>query len=117
MSNAAEQLDVVVAQEAVVVKPEKAWLKAERVQEFLRDLPGWEACSEVCGIRRLREFQCAAEAEAFAGFALKLAARRKRPVSVRLAGRQVFVTLWGNPALISMGGLTEAMFNLAGELG
>jgi len=117
MNKVVAQSNVVQEQPPLAAEPDKAQLKAERIQDMLSRVPGWMWHSDTPGIHRLRAFRSAAEAEAFAGFVLELAARRKRSVTINLEGKQVFVTLYGNAARGKLGGLTQAVFNLAGELG
>ena len=66
--------------------PEKAHLKAERVQQHLLMLPGWRLGAEGRGIQRRRQFTSYAEAQAFVGLVGKLATGHREPVTIALAG-------------------------------
>ena len=96
--------------------PVKADLKAERVQEALRGLPGWSQTGEDA-IQRTRQFTNLAEAETYASFVGKLATCKRQPVTIALTGNRVAVTLTGHPVRGCTGGLTKAVFKLAAILG
>jgi pterin-4a-carbinolamine dehydratase len=95
----------------------KERLKAERIQDALRKLPGWLLLKEKMGIDRVRQFDSVAGAEAYAGFVCRLASARNQPVTVGLSATKVVVTLHGHPVRGCSGGLTDAVFNLAAEIG
>ena len=92
-------------------------LKPERVQQLLRRLPGWRLRQDGRGIENVRSFNSAKAARAFVGHVCKLAEARRQPVNVRLAGKQVSITLQGHPAKGCTGGINGAVFNLAGHIG
>jgi pterin-4a-carbinolamine dehydratase len=92
-------------------------LKPERVQELLRALPGWRLRQDGGGIENVRSFNSPKAARAFVGHVCKLAEIRRQPVNVRLAGKQVSITLQGHPAKGCVGGINGAVFNLAGKIG
>ncbi|MFL6202302.1 MAG: 4a-hydroxytetrahydrobiopterin dehydratase [Thermoanaerobaculia bacterium] len=92
-------------------------LKPERVQQLLLRLPGWRLRQDGRGLENVRSFRSAKEARLFVGDVCKLAEIRHQPVSFRLAGRQVTITLQGHPAKGCTGGINGAVFNLAGKIG
>lgn len=115
---------------AVVGAPEKAYLKAERVQlspaarlkaervqEALKRLPGWELAAGGQEIVRTRRFKDAVGARAFVGLVCRLSSGQKQPVRIRLAGEQVVVTLKGHPVRGCAGGLGNPVFKLAEMIG
>jgi pterin-4a-carbinolamine dehydratase len=97
--------------------PERMRLKPERVQELLRELPGWNLGAGGKAIERRREFASVDEAAEFVGRAGKLATYQRQPLMIALAGRSVSLTLTGHPRKGSIGGLTHPVFRLAGLLG
>ena len=92
---------------------EKLELKAERVQQQIARLLGWQEREGVGGIHRAREFASYLEAEAFSAFVFKLAGRRRQAVTVSQAGKKVSITL--SPGRTA--GLTDAVYDLACALG
>jgi pterin-4a-carbinolamine dehydratase len=97
--------------------PERMHLKGERVQDLLRELPGWSLGADERAIERSRQFKSAAEAAEFVGLAGRLATARRQPVTIALAGRNVSLTLTGHPIRGCTGGLTHPVFRLAAMLG
>jgi pterin-4a-carbinolamine dehydratase len=92
-------------------------LKPERVQQLLLRLPGWRLRQDGRGIENVRSFNSGKAARSFVGHVCKLAEIRRQPVNVRLAGKQVSITLQGHPAKGCIGGINGAVFNLAGKIG
>jgi len=92
-------------------------LKPERVQQLLDGLPGWRLRQDGSGIENVRSFNNPKAARAFVGHVCKLAEIRRQPVNVRLAGKQVSITLQGHPAKGCVGGINGAVFNLASQIG
>ena len=92
-------------------------LKPERVQELLLALPGWRLRQDGLGIENVRSFNSPKAARSCVGQVCKLAESTRQPVNVRLAGKQVSVTLQGHPAKGCVGGINGAVFNLAGKIG
>lgn len=107
----------VTMQSAVVATPERAYLKAERVQDSLRRLPGWELKPDGKGIVRSRSFADSTVARAFVNRVCRLAAGVHQPVNLSLAGAKVVVTLQGHPARGCTGGLGRPVFDLANLIG
>ena len=97
-------------------EPVKLQLKPERIQELLRGLPGWRLGRQ--GLVCARE--AASGAAAIRGYVnrvTRLATLRKQPVTIVIAPGEVVVTLPGHPARGCAGGITEAVFKLAGLIG
>jgi pterin-4a-carbinolamine dehydratase len=92
-------------------------LKPERVQELLNALPGWRLRQDGWGLENVRSFTSGKAARSFVGHVCKLAESRRQPVNVRLAGKQVSITLQGHPAKGCTGGINGAVFNLADKIG
>lgn len=97
--------------------PERMHLKPERVQQLLRELPGWGLGVSGRAIERSRQFTSVAEAAEFVGVAGTLAMSQRQPVTIALAGRNVALTLTGHPIRGCTGGLTHPVFRLAAMLG
>ena len=103
--------------ELLPASPEKAHLKPERVEQLLLKLPGWRLGTEGRAIQRRRQFTSFADAQAFVGLVGKLATRRRQPVTIALAGKRVDLTLAGHPVKGRIGGLSNEVFDLAGQIG
>jgi hypothetical protein len=97
--------------------PVRMNLKPERVQQLLLGVPSWKLREDGRGIETLRRFSHPGAASTFAAQACRLAMLRRQPVSVKLWGGEVVVTLHGCPARGCTGGLTEPVFHLAGLIG
>ena len=94
-----------------------ARLKAERVQEALKRLPGWELDAGGQEIVRARKFKDAVGARAFVGLVCRLSSGQRQPVRIRLSGERVVVTLKGHPVRGCTGGLGKPVFKLAEMIG
>jgi pterin-4a-carbinolamine dehydratase len=103
--------------EFLLAGPERANLKPERVQQLLLKLPGWKLGGEGRSIERRRHFTSYADAQAFVGRVGKLATGRRQPVKIALSGKRVDLILAGHPLKGRTGGLTDEVFNLAGQIG
>ena len=68
-------------------------LKAERVQEKLRALPGWQLAVDGRGVHRVWDFADARVASAHAGFVNELAGAEGRAAEITLTGARVRVLL------------------------
>jgi pterin-4a-carbinolamine dehydratase len=101
----------------VVLMSERTRLAPEGVQEHLARLPGWKLRQGGRGIERVRSFASSGVARWFVGRICELAEEHGQPIVVRLAGRQVTVTLQGHPGRGRIGGLTGTVFNLADQIG
>ncbi len=89
--------------------PVTARLKAERIQELLRELPGWTAAHNATEISRRYALSSPRAAVAFAHFVTETAADHGLAADLDLRPNRVVVTLVGRPAR----SLTEAEFGLA----
>lgn len=93
-------------------------LKAERVEERFKRLPGWKVAAGGRAIDRVRQFRDAASASAYAGFAAELVAGERQRLRIELFSKQVVLTLQGAPRHKGdRGGITESVLNLAADLG
>jgi pterin-4a-carbinolamine dehydratase len=95
----------------------QARLKAERVQEKLRAMPGWRLVPGGWAIGRLREFPDPRSAVAYAAFLAEFASRSRQPIGIDLMGTRVGITLWTKPVHGRRVGLSEAVLNFARALG
>jgi hypothetical protein len=104
-------------QESFALGPDVAGLKAERVQERLRALPGWNLSPSGRAIDKVRVFADAGVAEAYALYISRLARSQHQAVAIDLAASQVVVTLYGQVHEICISELNEASFDLAATIG
>jgi pterin-4a-carbinolamine dehydratase len=95
--------------------PVRMNLKPERVQELLLGLPGWRLRED--GLESARQFTSRGAASSFAAMACRLATQQRQPVGIKLAGGKVVVKLQGHPFHGCVGGITSAVFKLAGLIG
>lgn len=98
-------------------KPAVDRLKAERVEEKLREAPGWQVASQGRAIDRVREFPTPEVAALFGAYAMGYAGVKKLPVTVNLAEKYVLVTLHARSPNGRFDGLTDALFEVAKQLG
>jgi pterin-4a-carbinolamine dehydratase len=89
-------------------------LKAERVQEKLRALPGWRLLAGGKALDRVREFQDPRVAVAWAQFASLSAERAGLPAEVTVSGHRVLLILRDR---IHRGALSDAVLDFAKLLG
>lgn len=68
-------------------------LKAERVQEELKTMPGWRLTADGEAIDRIREFPTKDLAVVFVNFAAMLASLQEQPLDLSLWGNVVVVAL------------------------
>lgn len=90
-------------------------LKAERVQEALKALPGWGLTARSKAIDRVYSFTSAALASAFAGYVTEAARLAEMPVDVSIAGSTLVVTL-SAPLRGGGCGVTEGVLDFAKQL-
>ncbi|HYO16830.1 MAG TPA: hypothetical protein VE685_26835 [Thermoanaerobaculia bacterium] len=95
--------------------PEK--LKAERVQEALRSMPGWALSPDGESISRVRDFGSPQIAAAYAGFVMSCAGLAKRSVEVSLSDNLLGITIFGLPQQDGTRGLTLGILAFARRLG
>jgi pterin-4a-carbinolamine dehydratase len=96
-----------------LTRPRGEKLKAERVQEKLRSMPGWRLALEGKALSRVREFPDSEVASAFATFAGAFTVRMKQPADVTLSGSRVLVVLHAR----NRSGLSNAVLDFARSLG
>jgi pterin-4a-carbinolamine dehydratase len=101
-------------QEPEALSAPVARLKSERVQEYLRSMPGWRLLPHGQAIGRVREFVDPDHAEAFAAFVARLSLTQRYPVTIDLTPSQVILVLRGTH---ETGDLNEAAFVLAAAIG
>jgi pterin-4a-carbinolamine dehydratase len=89
-------------------------LKAERVQEKLRAVPGWRLRTGGKVADRVREFQDARVAAAWAQFVNLYAERAGVPTDVTVAGARVLVTVRDR---VYRGALSDAVLDFVKVLG
>lgn len=89
--------------------PIAARLKAERIQELLRELPGWNVERYATGISRRYTLSSPRAAVAFAHFVTEMAVAHGLTADLDLRPNRVVVTLVSRLAR----GLTQAEFDLA----
>lgn len=93
-------------------------LKAERVQELLKAMPGWRLVEGGRAIHSIRELPSARAAAAFAAYVALYAGCRRQAARLMIAGRQVSLTLPGMARPRgTFAGLTHAVLAMARSLG
>ena len=92
-------------------------LKAERVQEALRSMPGWVPSADAGSLRRVRDFQSRELAAAYAGFVMSSAGLSKRSVEVSLCRTLVGITVHGISLPNGSRALTLGAVDFARRLG
>ena len=90
-------------------------LKAERVQDALKALPGCKLASGNKAIDRVYSFTTAALASAYAGYVTEAARLAEMPVDLSVAGATLVVTL-SAPLRGGGHGVTESVLNFAKQL-
>ena len=90
-------------------------LKAERVQDALKTMPGWKLTAEDKAIDRVYSFTSAALASAFAGYVTEAARLSEAPVDLSFAGATLVVTL-SAPLRGGGRGVTENVLAFAKQL-
>jgi pterin-4a-carbinolamine dehydratase len=108
--------------ERVAEGSQKLWTAAERlraakIQQRLKRMPGWNLTAYGQALVRERQFVHAADAVDFAAFVLHIANRQQFPAEVFVAGRRVAVALQGHPVDGLKGGVDEKLLNFAASLG
>lgn len=92
-------------------------LKAERVQEALKVMPGWRLAPGGKAINRAKAFPTAEVARLYGAFVTGFAGALGLPVVTSAAGGQVIVTLHSPRSHGRIGQLTESVLELARRLG
>lgn len=91
------------------------FLKPERVQELLRALPGWQLAEDGKAIERTRTMPSGQVAALFGAYVSTYGKAMGQQVVLGLSDRLVRVTLSEQVGCET--GLTESVFELAGEIG
>jgi hypothetical protein len=94
-----------------------ARLKAERVQERLKGMPGWRLLKGGRGIDRVKELRSAEGAADYAGFVLRQAARDQQVTRVELQGSRVLLAVFAKERSGVRSGLTAKQLDFAAALG
>ncbi|HEV8583019.1 MAG TPA: hypothetical protein VGX68_28460 [Thermoanaerobaculia bacterium] len=89
-------------------------LKAERVQEELKAMPGWRLLPNGSSLHRSRQFYLPGEAARYAAFAGELAASQHQRIELYLSGTRVTVVVFGPKGI---GGITKNVLGFARQLG
>lgn len=89
-------------------------LKAERVQEELKAMPGWILRADGKAIDCIREFTHPAGVAEFASFVAVLAVAERQPVFVGIYGNRLSVTL---PPRLGSGSFTTRDLEFARQIG
>ena len=121
MQNAVPTTPAMLAKKLIRPRGEKSFalrletrLKAERVQEKLRAVPGWRLLAGGKAVDRVREFQDPRVAAAWAQFVHLYAERAGLPAEVTVSGARVLVILRDR---IHRGALSDAVLDSVKDLG
>ena len=103
--------------EVPAIKVVKAYLKSERVQAMLREVPDWRLQNGSLGLDRVRSFPSPDIAFSFAAFAEKLATHSKVTLSAHVVGGSVLLSLHNTGSRGRLIQVNDAVFALAKQLG
>ena len=92
-------------------------LKAERVEQYIKLMPGWSLEKDGRAITRLREFEDAAAAAKYAAYVQDYAGSRNVVVCTMRWNNSVLVTLFGPRRRQSFDSLTPGVLRFALSLG
>jgi hypothetical protein len=95
----------------------QARLKGERVQDLLRQVPGWQLQPGALGLDRVRSFPDSEIALSYAAFAEKLARHAKLTLAAQVTGGHLFLTVHNVGARGRLNPINRAVFALAKQLG
>ncbi|HEY9422480.1 MAG TPA: hypothetical protein VIW92_13775 [Thermoanaerobaculia bacterium] len=98
-------------------KPTIERLKAERVEERLKDLPGWRSLKSGIAIERIKSFPTSRAARAYASYASELAESLGQFASVNHTVDQVILILYGPLVCGRRDVVTDPSFALAKQFG
>jgi len=98
-------------------KPDRAYLKSERVQEGLAKLPGWRLSRDGAALQQSRSFDDDKAALAYVWLVCRMAASHGQPIEVGLNAEKVVVQLKGHPVRGCTGGLGKPVLKLAEMIG
>jgi pterin-4a-carbinolamine dehydratase len=117
MNEKQRQSQVELVQGPLGMESDETDLKAERVQELLRAVPGWTLTPGGRAIDRVRVFTDPGVAEAYATYVARLARLARQAVTIDHAASQVIVTIYGQMHEVCIGELSEGAFDLAAAIG
>jgi pterin-4a-carbinolamine dehydratase len=92
-------------------------LKPERVQEYLKTMPGWRLMPGDSAIGRVRDFATADAAAAWAQFVAELAHRQDHAYTLERSGNRIAVTLYEDGRSGRASGVTMAVLETGKALG
>lgn len=92
-------------------------LKAERVQELLKLLPGWKVVGGGRALERSREFDSRQVAASYASFVAGLAAVEGQAVDLHVSGGRAVVTVPGRAPRTRYAYLTLEILDFAQQIG
>jgi pterin-4a-carbinolamine dehydratase len=102
---------------APAIKLVKARLKSERVEDMLKEVPGWQLQHGDLALDRVRSFPTSEIAVTFAAFAEKLATHAKVTLSAHVLGGTVLLTLHNLGVRGRLNPVNLATIALAKQLG
>ncbi len=105
------------SEELIVGWPVGDELKPERVQEWLAAWPAWQLDGMGMTIERARVFPAAEMAAHYGDFVTALARSLALPVTVRITGREVLLSLYSGHCEGRLAPLTAAVLDFATHLG
>ncbi len=95
----------------------EAKLKSERVELRLRAMPQWRRTLEGKAITRVKELPSRQAATQYSAFVVSLAEAANLPVDVNVGSGRVIVTLYARRSRGRLINLTEAVLDLADQIG
>jgi hypothetical protein len=95
----------------------EAKLKSERVELRLKAMPQWRRTLEGKAITRVKDLPSLEAATMYSAFAISLAESANLPVNVNAAGSRVIITLYPCRTRGRHTNLTEAVLDLAEQIG
>lgn len=95
----------------------EAKLKSERVELRLKAMPQWRRTLEGKAITRMKNLPSPEAATMYGGFVISLAESANLPVNVNVASSRVIVTLYPCRTRGRLTNLTEAVLDLAEQIG
>lgn len=92
-------------------------LKSERVEQRLKAMPQWRRTLEGKAITRVKDLPSPHAATLYSAFVISLAEVANLPVDVNVASSRVLVTLHARRSRGRLTNLTEAVLDLAEQIG
>ena len=92
-------------------------LKPERVQEYLKTMPGWRLMPGDSAIGRVRDFATAEAASAWVQFVAELARQQDHAYTLERSGNRIAVTLYEDGQSGRASGVTMAVLVTGKTLG